>query len=134
LHLFINNLYCPLQSLYISQSVRAPGLAGSVLEEKLNRSSVPSFYCTKTSDWQVVWLSLTAASRPNCLLDELDVSYNETTNRQAILSLLLPPTTMICSVAFNTGFFERECSKIQLSAGRPEIEQVQLYIFRAHSA
>lgn len=73
------------QSLLIAATnapvILVPGLAGSVLEEKLNRSSVPSFYCTKTSDWQVVWLSLTAASRPNCLLDELDVSYNETTNR-----------------------------------------------------
>lgn len=58
-----------------------PGLAGSVLEERLNRSSTPSFYCTKTSDWQVVWLSLTAASRPDCLLDDLNVDYNETSHR-----------------------------------------------------
>jgi lysophospholipase-3 len=58
-----------------------PGLAGSVLEEKLNRSSTPSFYCTKTSDWQVVWLSLTAASRPDCLLDDLHVDYNKTSHR-----------------------------------------------------
>ena len=57
------------------------GLAGSVLEEKLNRSSTPSFYCSKESDWQVIWLSLTAASRPNCMLDELNIFYNQTENR-----------------------------------------------------
>lgn len=57
------------------------GLAGSVLEEKLNRTSTPSFYCSKESEWQVIWLSLTSASRPNCMLDELAVFYNQTENR-----------------------------------------------------
>lgn len=57
------------------------GLGGSVLEEKLNRTSVPAWYCTKESDWQVVWLSLTAASRPECLLDDLTVTYNATDKR-----------------------------------------------------
>ena len=59
------------------------GLAGSVLEEKLNRTSTPSFYCSKESDWQVIWLSLTSASRPNCMLDELAVFYNQTEHRYA---------------------------------------------------
>ena len=54
-----------------------------MLEEKLNRTSAPKWYCSKEADWQVIWLSLTAASRPDCLLDELYVSYNTTDGRQA---------------------------------------------------
>ncbi len=58
------------------------GLAGSVLEAKLNRTSAPAWYCArKTDGFRVVWLSLSEASRPVCLLDELAVFYNATTER-----------------------------------------------------
>ena len=62
-------------------SLPTAGLAGSVLEEKLNRTSTPAFYCADQSDWKVIWLSLTAASRPDCLLSDLAVTYNETTGK-----------------------------------------------------
>ncbi|KAA6421991.1 MAG: Lecithin:cholesterol acyltransferase family [Trebouxia sp. A1-2] len=56
--------------------VLLPGLAGSVLEAKLDRKETPSWYCSKQHDWEVEWLSLKAASRPDCLLDELTVQYD----------------------------------------------------------
>lgn len=59
--------------------VLLPGLAGSVLEAKLNRAEVPKWYCSKEHDWEVEWLSLKAASRPDCLLDELTVQYDPET-------------------------------------------------------
>ena len=54
------------------------GLGGSVLEAKTNRTSdeVPHIYCTLAHDWQVEWLSVTAASRPDCFLSELNISYS----------------------------------------------------------
>eukprot|EP00884_Botryococcus_braunii_P008556 jgi/Botrbrau1/17701/Bobra.0166s0125.1 len=61
--------------------ILVPGLAGSVLEEKLDRITVPAWYCAKTADWHVVWFSFDAASRPTCFLDELAVSYNSRTGR-----------------------------------------------------
>ena len=59
------------------------GLAGSVLEAKLDRKETPSWYCSKKHDWEVEWLSLKAASRPDCLLDELTVQYDPATRRSA---------------------------------------------------
>ena len=60
------------------------GLAGSVLEERLNRTNAPHWYCaTEVDDWQTVWLSLQSASRPDCLLDELQVFYDDSTGRCA---------------------------------------------------
>ena len=70
--------------LSINESVDA-GLAGSVLEAKLNRTDVPKFYCSKEHDWEVEWLSLKAASRPDCLLDELTIQYDPATKRYAKL-------------------------------------------------
>ena len=54
------------------------GLGGSVLEAKTNRTSdeVPHIYCTLAHDWQVEWLSVAAASRPDCFLSELNISYS----------------------------------------------------------
>ena len=58
------------------------GLAGSVLEGRLNRTEAPAWYCAKkTDDFRVLWLSLSEASRPVCLLDELALFYNATTGR-----------------------------------------------------
>ena len=56
------------------------GLAGSVLEARLNRTDAPAWYCSKKSDqWRLLWLSLEEAARPVCLLDEMAVFFNETT-------------------------------------------------------
>ena len=55
------------------------GLAGSVLEERLTRTSAPAWYCDLQSDWKVLWLSLTAASRPDCLLDDLQIFFDPDT-------------------------------------------------------
>jgi len=58
------------------------GLAGSVLEARLNRTDAPAWYCSKkSSGWRLLWLSLEEAARPVCLLDEMAVFYNETTGR-----------------------------------------------------
>ena len=55
-----------------------------MLEEKLNRTAAPAWYCARTTDaFRVVWLSLTEAARPVCLLDELAVFYDATTGRSA---------------------------------------------------
>ena len=63
------------------------GLAGSVLEGKLNRTEAPAWYCAKkTDDFRVLWLSLEEASRPTCVLDELAIFYNATTGRCAALA------------------------------------------------
>ncbi|KAK9800276.1 hypothetical protein WJX73_002429 [Symbiochloris irregularis] len=59
-----------------SPVILVPGLAGSVLQERLNRTSAPAWYCDKTSDWQTAWLSLSAAARPVCLLDDLAIFYD----------------------------------------------------------
>jgi hypothetical protein len=59
------------------------GLAGSVLEAKLDRQETPSWYCSRKHDWEVEWLSLKAASRPDCLMDELTVQYDPATRRSA---------------------------------------------------
>ncbi len=69
--------------LLILLNISAPGtgLAGSVLEARLNRTDVPRFYCSKQHDWEVEWLSVKAASRPDCLLDELTVQYDSETKR-----------------------------------------------------
>ncbi|KAL3143630.1 hypothetical protein ABBQ38_002426 [Trebouxia sp. C0009 RCD-2024] len=62
-----------------SPVILLPGLAGSVLEAKLNRTEVPSILCSKQHDWEVEWLSLKAALRPQCLLDELTITYDPVT-------------------------------------------------------
>lgn len=72
----------PLLFLYKCGTV-STGLAGSVLEAKLDRKETPSWYCSKEHDWEVEWLSLKAASRPDCLLDELTVQYDPDTRRSA---------------------------------------------------
>ena len=65
------------------------GLAGSVLEARLNRTDTPSWYCSKQHDWEVEWLSVKAVSRPDCLLDELTINYDPDTRRLACALPLL---------------------------------------------
>ncbi|KAK9814182.1 hypothetical protein WJX72_001833 [[Myrmecia] bisecta] len=58
-----------------------PGLGGSALEARLNRSSAPAWYCSTSHDWQVAWFSAYEATRPDCFLDELQVIYDPVTKR-----------------------------------------------------
>ena len=56
-----------------------------MLEGRLNRTEAPAWYCAKKTDnFRVLWLSLSEASRPVCLLDELALFYNTTTGRCSI--------------------------------------------------
>ena len=50
-----------------------PGLSGSQLQGKLNRTSVPHIYCSKVYDWYTMWLSLEELLPPadNCLIDNI---------------------------------------------------------------
>ena len=36
-----------------------PGIIGNQIEAKLNKSSVPHFWCSKNSDWYTLWLEVT---------------------------------------------------------------------------
>ncbi|KAK9841450.1 hypothetical protein WJX74_006021 [Apatococcus lobatus] len=66
-----------------SPVVVVPGLAGSVLEERIiHANSHPWWwFCQGVHDWQVLWFSLQAASRPNCLLDEMQIHFDPNTGR-----------------------------------------------------
>lgn len=47
------------------------GIAASVLDAKLNRKDAAEWYCTRKSDWRIVFLSFREALSPTCLCDEL---------------------------------------------------------------
>lgn len=71
-----------VHTFVLNNFITFAGLAGSVLEERLNRTNTPHWYCaTEVDDWQTVWLSLQSASRPDCLIDELQVFYDGSTGR-----------------------------------------------------
>ncbi|KAK9850975.1 hypothetical protein WJX84_006128 [Apatococcus fuscideae] len=78
---------CSLQDLVTaggrSPVIIIPGLAGSVLEEKVNQANPRPWYwfCQGKHDWQVLWFSLQAASRPPCLLDEMQIRFDGATGR-----------------------------------------------------
>ena len=90
------------------------GLAGSVLEERLNRTNTPHWYCAKeVDDWQTVWLSLQSASRLDCLIDELQVFYDESTGRCVLHSSVAPVrcSRKLCkSCKAFAEFFLHDCS------------------------
>jgi len=57
-----------------------PGDGSNQLEAKLNKPSVPHFYCSKTSDWYRLWLNtadLLAAT--SCWADNIQLIVNATT-------------------------------------------------------
>jgi hypothetical protein len=56
------------------------GLAGSVLETRLRNASSAFAWCPQNQDWSVAWVTLTAAARPDCLLSNLAVFYDEATD------------------------------------------------------
>lgn len=61
--------------------VIVPGTGGSQLQAKLNKPSVKHFYCSKTSDWYTLWLSVTQLLPPaiNCWVDNIQLLFNNTT-------------------------------------------------------
>ncbi len=50
-----------------------PGLLGNQIEGRLNKTSVPNFFCRKVSDWSILWLSveLLLPEKIDCLSDNL---------------------------------------------------------------
>ena len=63
--------------------VLIPGLSGSKIEAKLNKSETVSRVCAKKSDWFLIWFSLTEVSPVaiQCFFDNFRLVFNETTNR-----------------------------------------------------
>lgn len=83
----LHNQFC-MPTFVLNTFFAFAGLAGSVLEERLKRTNTPHWYCaTEVDDWQTVWLSLQSASRPDCLIDELQVFYDDSTGRHGLHSL-----------------------------------------------
>ena len=56
------------------------GLAGSVLETRLRNASSEYAWCPQNQDWTVTWVTVAAAVRPDCLLSNLAVYYDEATD------------------------------------------------------
>ncbi|EGG13818.1 hypothetical protein DFA_11579 [Cavenderia fasciculata] len=61
--------------------ILVPGIAGSGLEAKLNKTKVPAFYCTKNQDWFRIWLSLPELLVQKCWFDNLAVDFDATTGK-----------------------------------------------------
>ena len=100
------------ETFVLSTFITFAGLAGSVLEERLNRTNTPHWYCaTEVDDWQTVWLSLQSASRPDCLLDELQVFYDDSTGRCAAqcCTVSIPRKLVLPFAAFCSFFFGNLC-------------------------
>ena len=58
-----------------------PGTGGSRLEAKLNKPSVNHWYCSKTSDWYTLWLSVPSLLPPaiNCWVDNIMLLWDSNT-------------------------------------------------------
>ena len=58
-----------------------PGTGGSQLEAKLNKPSVNHWYCSKTSDWYTLWLSVVQLIPPavNCWVDNIMLLWDPST-------------------------------------------------------
>ena len=58
-----------------------PGLAGSQLQARLNRTHTAHWYCSKRSDWYRIWLDLKYLLPPaiNCFKDNFRLVYNNKT-------------------------------------------------------
>ena len=58
-----------------------PGTGGSQLEAKLDKPSVNHFYCSRTSDWYTLWLSLPQLFPPaiNCWVDNIMLLWDPVT-------------------------------------------------------
>lgn len=81
---FVLVTLCSMLPLLVVAGVRpviiVPGTGGSQLQAKLNKPSVKHFYCSKTSDWYTIWLSVTQLLPPaiNCWVDNIRLLFNET--------------------------------------------------------
>ena len=58
-----------------------PGTGGSQIEAKLDKPSVNHFYCSRTSDWYTLWLSVTQLIPPfiNCWVDNIMLLWDPVT-------------------------------------------------------
>ena len=58
-----------------------PGTGGSRLEARLNKPSVNHWYCSKTSDWYTLWLSVPSLLPPaiNCWVDNIMLLWDSNT-------------------------------------------------------
>ncbi|ESO12856.1 hypothetical protein HELRODRAFT_159443 [Helobdella robusta] len=55
--------------------VMVPGLGGTQLEARLNRTSVPHWYCYRVSDWFTLWLSVLELEAADCMVDNMRLFY-----------------------------------------------------------
>lgn len=73
-----------------TQMLMRAGLAGSVLDARLNRTEAVAWYCTKRADWRVIFLSFREVLSPECLCDELRMFYDRDAQQCAPHSVLWP--------------------------------------------
>ena len=68
-------------SIAFKPVVIIPGTGGSQLEAKLDKPSVNHFYCSRTSDWYTLWLSLPQLFPPaiNCWVDNIMLLWDPVT-------------------------------------------------------
>ncbi|EFA76881.1 hypothetical protein PPL_09633 [Heterostelium album PN500] len=59
--------------------VLVPGIAGSGLEGRFNKTRSPAWYCKKNVDWHRVWLSVAQIAVQECWFDNLAVFYDTNT-------------------------------------------------------
>lgn len=60
-----------------------PGLAASQMDAKINKKTVPHFYCRKQRDWFRIWMD-PAYLLPgviDCFFENMRMTYNETSGR-----------------------------------------------------
>ena len=57
-----------------------------MLETRLRNASSAFAWCPQNQDWTVSWVTLVAAARPDCLLSNLAVYYDEATDTCACLA------------------------------------------------
>lgn len=85
---FLNVLLCitflAITSKYVNglkPVVIIPGTGGSRLEAKLNKPAVTHFYCSRTSDWYTLWLSIVQLIplAINCWVDNIMLLWNQST-------------------------------------------------------
>ncbi len=63
--------------------IHRPGTGGNQLEAKLDKVTVPHFYCSKKADWFRLWLSITslAPGVVDCWADNIKLVYNESNGK-----------------------------------------------------
>ena len=83
--LFLILLHLFLQLEYMVHGFKPviiiPGSGGSKLEAKLNKTSVNHWYCSTTSDWYTLWVSIPSLLPPaiNCWIDNMMLQWNPST-------------------------------------------------------